>query len=62
MASVKANPRMVYVKKYFDARWFWAVARTQHPQTVPIPTPAPPIEIVASPEPINFIPVNNIFI
>nr|WGO62008.1 ATP synthase F0 subunit c [Fusarium oxysporum] len=54
VASEKANPKIEYENNWFFKDGFLATPIIRHPNTTPIPTPAPARPIVANPAPISF--------
>ena len=54
IASVRAKPRMVRRNRRCSSEGLRDTPITKAPNTVPIPAPAPPTEIVAAPAPIKF--------
>lgn len=54
VASEKAKPNIEYENNWFFNEGFLATPIIKHPNTTPIPTPAPAKPIVANPAPINF--------
>ena len=61
MASVNANPIMVYRNIFASNDGFRDIPIMNAPNTVPIPTPAPAKPTVAAPAPINFAACRIIF-
>lgn len=56
MASVRANPNTAYENSTGADRGFKAVPRIKEPNTMPIPTPEPLIDVAAIP-PARILPV-----
>jgi len=54
VASEKAKPNIEYENNWFFNEGFLATPTIKHPNTIPIPTPAPARPIVAKPAPISF--------
>jgi len=54
VASEKAKPNIEYENNWFFNEGFLATPTIKHPNTIPIPTPAPARPIVANPAPISF--------
>ena len=61
VASEKANPNIEYENNWFFNEGFLATPKIKHPNTTPIPTPAPKTPTVANPAPIIFDDCNIIF-
>lgn len=59
IASVKAKPSMVKVNSASSISGLALNACIKLAKIVPIPIPAPPMEIVASPPPNNLQPITN---
>ena len=60
IASVKANPKIAYLKRSSFKEGFLAKASNREPKIAPIPTPAPAKPKVDRPAPIFFAAVINV--
>ena len=59
IASVRAKPKIAILNISSFNEGFLEIPKTNAPNTVPIPTPAPAKPIVAKPAPTNFAACNN---
>jgi hypothetical protein len=62
VASEKAKPKIAYENNWFFNEGFRATPTIRHPNTIPIPTPAPARPIVANPAPRTFDDCNIILL